>query len=114
MALPKVTTGVTQEKSKRMKKTDPRIQVIRCKSCGRLRAHPRTDDTSTWNCGCGSIQFVASFPHPDEMELANRLYSRDFEEKNLYMNTAREIMDGWREQYGPRSERPKATKVILT
>jgi hypothetical protein len=60
---------------------DPRVQAIRCTSCHRLRAHPR--DARTYNCGCGGTAFVASFPHPDEEQIALKLYAREIEESNI-------------------------------
>ena len=75
-----------------MKHPDARVQAIRCKNCHRLRAHPKLDDHLTYECGCGGVQFFATFPHPDEEQLALKLYAREIEEKNLYSNLAQEII----------------------
>ncbi len=71
------------------------------------------DDVRTWNCGCGAIEFVASFPHPHEEQIALRLYSRELEENNTYSGIANELMDDWRSRYGHASDQPEK-KIILT
>jgi hypothetical protein len=48
------------------------------------------DEPLSLTCGCGSVGFVATFPHPDEEQLALKIYSRDIEEKNLYAKIAEE------------------------
>lgn len=113
LRLPRANPGITREQSDRLKKSDPRIPVVRCRVCHRLRPHPRIDDTRTWNCDCGSMQFFSSFPHDDELELAKRLYSRDIEEKNMYARVATEIMDEWRAKYGIPTDKPKPKVIIV-
>lgn len=49
-----------------------RVQAIRCADCHRLRRHP---DKVRLNCACGSLRFVKTFPHPDEEQLALKLYA---------------------------------------
>jgi hypothetical protein len=56
---------------------DLRVQAIRCSDCHRLRENPTKERVA---CGCGSIRFVSSYPHPDEEELALKLYAREIEE----------------------------------
>ena len=59
---------------------DHRVQAIRCSDCHRLRKNPSKGEVS---CGCGSIRFVSSYPHPDEEELAMKLYAKEIGERNL-------------------------------
>jgi len=73
-------------------KVDPRVQAIRCLGCNRLRQHPKKDDPRTWNCGCGGIQFVTTFPHDDELPLAMKLYARELEENNTYSLMSQELI----------------------
>ncbi len=77
---------------------DPRIQAIRCLGCHRLRAHPKHEDSRTWNCVCGSLAFTASSPHDDEMQLAIKLYQDEIDKANLWTGVAQEIegQDPWR------------------
>ena len=53
------------------------VQAVRCKSCHRLRAYPSPSDLL---CACGSLQFVTTIPHEDEMPLAMKLYEREIED----------------------------------
>ncbi len=71
---------------------DVRVQAIRCMDCHRLRLHP---NNGARNCGCGSIRFVSTFPHPDEEQLAIKLYSKELEESNVYTKISQEIVLGW-------------------
>ena len=48
-------------------------------SCHRLRPYPR--DESSWRCLCGGIRFEATYPHPDEEQIALKLYEREIEER---------------------------------
>ena len=93
---PMMVRGVSEEQRDRLRKPapDPRVQAIRCINCHRLRHHPKTDDPRTWNCVCGGIQFVASFPHDDELQLAIKLYSRELEENGTYNAISQEIIRG--------------------
>ena len=101
---------ITELQASRIRKPDPRVQAIRCKHCNRLRQHPRTDDWKSFYCGCGSMQFVASFPHPDEEQLALKLYSRELEEKNTYSALAEELLDEWSVGQG---RPPESNKIII-
>jgi len=92
---------------------DKRVQAIRCVSCHRLRHHPKQDDVRTWNCGCGGMSFVSSYPHPDEMNLALKLYSREIEQSGVYSQIAREILNDGRAKHPLGSDMPER-KIILT
>lgn len=94
------------------KEVDKRVQAIRCRSCHRLRQHPRTDDFRTWSCGCGSLQFFASFPHPDEEQIALKLYHREIEEANLYTRLGQEIIADWRHRLAEPEDKPEP-KIII-
>jgi hypothetical protein len=74
---------------------DKRVQAIRCSSCKRLRQHPQQDDLRTWACGCGGIEFVNSFPHPDEEQLALKLYQREIEESGIYEKITQDMTRSW-------------------
>ncbi len=71
---------------------DIRVQAIRCMDCHRLRLHP---NNGLRNCGCGSIRFVSTFPHPDEEQLARKLYAKEIEKSNVYTKISQEIVNGW-------------------
>ena len=94
----------------RNREADPRVTAIRCKCCNRLRQHPRTDDWKSFYCGCGGTQFFASFPHPDEEQLALKLYARDLEERNSYSIIADEILEEWQVGQG---RPPESKKIII-
>lgn len=98
-------------RNQKRNKSDKRVQCIRCRDCNRLRAHPRQDDPRTWNCGCGGLTFVSSHPHPDELQLAIRLYSRDIEEQNSYSNVAKEILDDWRAKHPLEGDTPERVRI---
>ena len=68
---------------------DPRVQALRCKDCHRLRRPPTARRP---NCACGSIRFVSTFPHPDEEQIALKLYAPEIEAANLYGLIAREVI----------------------
>lgn len=63
---------------------DDRIIAIRCLSCNRLRQYPV--DFKTAMCACGSMRFTETTPHPDEEQIALKLYERQIEERNLWKN----------------------------
>lgn len=92
---------------------DPRVPVIRCSGCHRLRQHPRTEDSRTWACGCGCWQFIQSFPHPDEVPLALQLYRHDIEQKEPWRKAAQEIIDEWRNQYGDDDDKPQRKRMYF-
>ena len=71
---------------------DVRVQAIRCSDCHRLRRHP---NKGVPNCACGSVRFVSTFPHPDEEQIALKLYEKEIEESNVYGTIAQEIVMGW-------------------
>ena len=83
---------IPDEMVSRMYRPDKRVQAIRCYNCHRLRAHPNSEDHLTHMCGCGGVRFFATFPHPDEEQLALKLYAREIEEANLYTNLAQELI----------------------
>lgn len=89
-----IVGGVTRKQSDALRRPlpDPRVQAIRCLDCRRLRRHPKTDDPRTWNCVCGGIQFVRSFPHDDELQIACKLYERELEENNTYTLMSQELI----------------------
>jgi len=60
--------------------SDRRVQAIRCLSCHRLRPHPRDDVPESFNCWCGGVRFVPSFPFPDEETWALSIYKPELEE----------------------------------
>jgi hypothetical protein len=61
--------------------------------CHRLRRHPTN---AVPNCACGSVRFVSTFPHPDEEQLAFKLYQKEIEESGIYTKIAQEIVLGWK------------------
>jgi hypothetical protein len=71
---------------------DLRVQAIRCLNCHRLRAYPTNRVPF---CACGGAEFVKTFPHPDEEQIALRLYSRQLEENNAYGRIAQELIEDW-------------------
>jgi len=89
-----VMRGVSDAHAERLRHPvpDPRVQAIRCVNCHRLRHHPKSDDPRTWNCGCGGIEFVSSFPHDDELQIALKLYERELEENNTYSLISQELI----------------------
>lgn len=97
----------------REKWADPRVTAIRCMSCYRLRQYPQGNAVATWACGCGGTRFVPTFPHPDEEQLALKLYSREIEERGLYAKVAQEVIDNHRISYEEPGDMPDK-KIILT
>jgi hypothetical protein len=93
------------------KKTDPRVPVIRCSGCHRLRKHPRTEDSRTWACGCGCWQFIQSFPHDDEIPLALKLYEDEIDQKEPWKKAAKEIIEDWRKKYGHGNDVPQQKRI---
>ena len=91
--------------------SDKRVQAIRCTSCHRLRQHPKQDDPRTCNCPCGGFSFVNSFPHPDEEQLAIKLYSRELEENGTFTNIAKEVLDDWRAKHPVAGDTPERVKL---
>ena len=87
-SLPQVPTHKGQD----TRVLDIRVQAIRCMDCHRLRLDPTNGRP---NCACGSIRFVSTFPHPDEEQLALKLYAPEIEKKNLYEKIAQEVVNGW-------------------
>jgi len=59
------------------------------------------------------MQFVGSMPHPDEEQLALKLYAREIEESNLYGAVAGEILSEWKEKQGYHDEEQEERKIIL-
>jgi hypothetical protein len=60
---------------------DYRVQAIRCRGCGRLRPHPKTEGTLP--CMCGARDFFPSFPMPGEEAWALVIYRKELEEADL-------------------------------
>ena len=83
---------VPTHKGQDIRTKDIRVQAIRCMDCHRLRSPPTKGRP---NCACGSIRFVSTFPHPDEEQLALKLYASEIEAKNLYDKIAQEVVHGW-------------------
>ena len=77
------------EIEKKRNRWDKRVQAIRCSGCHRLRAHPTKERIS---CACGSLEFIDTVPHDDELPIALKLYEREIEERNLYGKVAQELI----------------------
>jgi hypothetical protein len=97
-------------------KTDPRVQAIRCNSCHRLRAYPVQRGTKYGkgrHCHCGGVSFHPTFPHPDEEQLALKLYAQEIEKSNLYGIISREVVSDWRAEHGSDDDKPQTKRLIL-
>ena len=79
------------EREAKRAKLDRRVQCIRCESCHRLRQHPKKDDPRTWRCPCGGTSFLETFPHPDEVQIALKLYDREIQESNVLSAVVQEM-----------------------
>jgi len=58
------------------------------------------------------MQFVPSYAHPDEMQIAWKLYSRQIDERNVFGRIYQEIIHDWRVKQDRLGDTPER-KIIL-